>query len=62
MAKMSEKQKQRRRDNRSKKRIEEAKARQLNFKNEFGVNDPTPFKAIINIMNENKNKGGVDYE
>ena len=48
------------RANRRKKRIAAAKEDQLNFKNEFGVNDPVPFKAIINIIN--KRQRGFNYE
>ncbi len=49
MAKMSDEQKQRRRENRRYKRIAAAKERQLNYSNEFGILDPTPYQAIKNI-------------
>ena len=51
MGKMSDKQKQRRRENRRKKRIASAKERQLTNQNEFGINDPTPREAVNNIIN-----------
>lgn len=37
------------RANRKKKRIAAAKERQLNYSNEFGISDPTPYQAIKNI-------------
>lgn len=40
------------RERQREKRIAEAKER-LNFKNEFGISDPTPYQAILNI---NKNR------
>lgn len=46
--------KKQRRANRKKKRISQAKERQLDSKNEFGINDPTPQEAISNIINKNK--------
>ena len=40
------------RENRRKKRVAQAKERQLSGQNEFGINDPTPREAVSNIMNE----------
>ncbi len=40
------------RANRKKKRIAAAKERQLNYQNAFNINDPTPYFAIKNIINE----------
>lgn len=56
MGKMSEKQILRRRENRRKKRVLNAKERQLSSKNEFGISDPTPKTAIDNIIREVKMK------
>jgi len=50
MEKMREEWKKQRRENRSKKRIEAAKERRLDSKNSFGITDPTPQQAVINII------------
>jgi len=42
------------RENRRKKRIAAAKERQLDFQNAFNINDPTPYQAIKNIINEKR--------
>lgn len=57
MSKNRDEQKKRQRENRRLKRVSQAKERQLDKINAFGIIDETPYQAVMNIINS-KNKEG----